>query len=1275
MAAPRGAQHANFGVEPRSYQLGRVVNTRSVSIDPVSDKRFELLRPLGEGASGAVFLALDHETGEQVALKKLFKLDQKSVQRFKREFRLLADISHPNLVRLYDLQRGQDAWFLTMEYVAGKDFRQTLADHAKAAQSRSAVANDVSTDNALLPLFFDLACGVHAIHRAGMLHRDLKPSNVLVSDSGRVVVLDFGLVRDIAGENQLTQEGLVSGTPAYMPPEQAMGGTLTPAADWYAFGVMLYEAISGVLPIDGRNALKLLRRKLREDPLPLSTGAPREVLDLCMGLLAREPEQRPSGAKVLEALAAVSGQTRELTLTQEQHPLTMEPQALNAAQRLFGREAELASLHAALPESSSTRSVVVHVRGASGSGKSTLLEHFIEEADASAVVLRGRCYERESMPFKALDGVVDALVAHLSKLDDVTCAHLLPVDIADLARLFPVFERLGTLERLRVPRAVRGKDDTQTRRRGEQALRTLLTNLAQDHRVLLWIDDLQWGDLDSAAVLRDWLERPLEAPVLIALSYRSEEIATSSALAILLAQPEQTTQAAQQTIDLEPLRADDVRTLCLHRLTRQSLAPGPMIERIVQESRGNPFLAQQLTALAQAKLARGDTSLDGLTMEALVQGASAYLDEPARALLNVLAVAGRPLNPQLALTAAGVFSAGRAHIHTLRSLRLVRTRDVAGERSLEVYHDRVREVMQASLTPEQSRHVHAARLQRLTIGGHAEHDWLHTLALGAGQQRQAFQHGWLAAERASESLAFERAAELYRSCLQLHDGEQELYVLWMKLAAAQAHCRRGYEAAQAYASAAEHAPAAQRGTLLQLAASHLVRSGHFEKGERVMQQVLAAEKMHVPKTTAGMLAAIGWEHARIALRRFDVPVRAAADTDDLNEQRGLLYGTLSLETQTYAPLRSALFQARSLRLCLDYGQPYSVARALCLAATIAAVSGTQRAARRSQQLLVRAEQLFERAGRKEPPLELLSARAVCAQFVGGLEQALDPALEVERSIAAKRSSDPHGDYYYMFAVQMVRISALQAMGRMLEGREALHEHMTLARATDNRAAILQVTMNRVIDEQALDLCRGSRAARRRVRAAAEEQLQRADCCPHAGCHASCLRDQRLRLGNVAVGRAVVALPAFDRAPQRVPRGVRTRVACQVAAQPTRRDRQEPGRSQSARAKRPRATGPPTRLVHAPRRDRAHRSPPGIPARPARARRRAVARPAADRHQHALGIRPRPLRPRPTRGRRRGHAAHRCSADNAERLRHRRSPRVHAQLRARAHALVSKNSSG
>src|SRR4051812_12816363 len=231
-----------------------------------------------------------------------------------------------------------------------------------------------------------------------MLHRDLKPSNVIVVDH-RVVVLDFGLVRQLSLEaNTLTEDGRVAGTPAYMAPEQLLGKELTAAADWYAFGVMLYEAVCGELPIGG-SLLELLRAKTESEPPALSDlvpGVPRWVSDLCASLLQRDPTRRATVDEIL-SLFDPAEPTGPITLATEHVPHT-EIETREANSQLFGRERELEQLWDAFERAQEGTVAVAHVRAASGAGKSALVEHFVETVQhqsgisASALVLRSRCY-------------------------------------------------------------------------------------------------------------------------------------------------------------------------------------------------------------------------------------------------------------------------------------------------------------------------------------------------------------------------------------------------------------------------------------------------------------------------------------------------------------------------------------------------------------------------------------------------------------------------------------------------------------------------------------------------------------------------------------------------------------------------------------------------------------------------------------------------------------------------------------------------------------------
>src|SRR5262252_1437737 len=189
-------------------------------------ERFVKERLLGRGGMGSVVLARDRETGERVALKRLEHADALSILRFKNEFRALGDSSHPNLVKLYDLSCVDGDWLLAMEYVDGTDLLSYLRPPSVASPLDAADPTRCGLRvDRIWPAFLQLSRGIRALHRIGVLHRDLKPSNVLVAND-RVVLLDFGLVRELEGKKSFSGTGSVCGTPEYMAPEQACGETL-----------------------------------------------------------------------------------------------------------------------------------------------------------------------------------------------------------------------------------------------------------------------------------------------------------------------------------------------------------------------------------------------------------------------------------------------------------------------------------------------------------------------------------------------------------------------------------------------------------------------------------------------------------------------------------------------------------------------------------------------------------------------------------------------------------------------------------------------------------------------------------------------------------------------------------------------------------------------------------------------------------------------------------------------------------------------------------------
>jgi tetratricopeptide (TPR) repeat protein len=458
----------------------------------------------------------------------------------------------------------------------------------------------------------------------------------------------------------------------------------------------------------------------------------------------------------------------------------------------------------------------------------------------------------------------------------------------------------------------------------------------------------------------------------------------------------------------------------------------------------------------------------------LVVRASGLLAEQARALLRVLAVAGRPLVPQLALSAAGVVREGRAHIHALQGLRLVRTRIVAGVRLLEVYHDRVREAITASLTAAESIQLHERVLRTIEAGGQSDPAWLHALALGAGQRVLALRYGQLAAQIASTSLAFERAAELYARCVTLTDAREELVMLYNKLGLALARCRRGAQAADAYLKASEYASESERLALLQLAASHLVRSGRYEKGEELVQRVMQALQIEIPSTRAGMYASLVWERTRFEMLARNVKPKRGVPLPALELRRGMFCGLVAVWTAVYSPLRAALFQARASRMAFQLGDMTMMARALCLASTIGCMTGTEAAAKRAEGRLALAKQWAIEIDDPTLHVEVLSSYAACAQLLGRFQAMLEPSAQAFELYEKGSTYDDTGDYYHMFSLRALRVGALQGLGRHKEAIAELRELNGHARATGNLTTLLQITSCVTTMEQVLESCAGSR---------------------------------------------------------------------------------------------------------------------------------------------------------------------------------------------------------
>jgi predicted Ser/Thr protein kinase len=261
----------------------------------VINDRYEIHKRVGRGGMADVFLARDRLLDRQVAIKVLFPefaVDPNFVERFRREAQAAANLSHPNIVSVYDWGKYEGTYFIAMEYVHGRTLAEILKTNQRLTPKQGAeIASEV-------------AAALGFAHEAGLAHRDIKPANILIGANGQVKVADFGIARAMnsATESNLTQAGSVMGTASYFSPEQAQGAQPDPRSDLYSLGIVMYEMIAGKPPFTGENPVAIAYKQVHDQPTPLNKlvdGVPRAFEAIVAKLLAKDPKLRYPSAHAL----------------------------------------------------------------------------------------------------------------------------------------------------------------------------------------------------------------------------------------------------------------------------------------------------------------------------------------------------------------------------------------------------------------------------------------------------------------------------------------------------------------------------------------------------------------------------------------------------------------------------------------------------------------------------------------------------------------------------------------------------------------------------------------------------------------------------------------------------------------------------------------------------------------------------------------------------------------------------------------------------------------
>ena len=857
-------------------------------------ERYTLGKPLGQGGFGAVLEALDHYTGGTVAVKELLRLSDDSVLRFKREFRMLSELSHRNLVNYHELIHQGDHWWLVMdvidglmagdyvrfgmiedivpmpkssgsfagastmpvgidgidtvegvEGVDGGKSRDSLLSATPSIESDPDTEQPITTtenhqakpdpiasmgfsrhehisydkpskpevvehknkEHRLPPLDTDeqftrlrsvirqAVRGLRFLHANRLVHRDIKPSNLLVDETGRLVILDFGLAYyQKMGDNDARAP---YGTPPYMSPELLAGKPVTAAADWYALGVMIYEIVTGRKPYKVNRQPGYIRRVgTLAPPRHFAPDIPDDINAVIEALLVDDPDQR-GDADVVRGLLE-----DELTSGSAVVP--------ELSDRCLGRSDELGRLRQAWQRVVDYgRPETVLVEGPSGYGKSTVINTFYEEVQQlpSVLILAGTCYQHERLPFKLLDQVVESLAEALIALPQEQRLHLIPRDVGWLARLFPRFNQLAGDITSGVA------EEFEVQRRGFQALRQLLQNVSRTFQLLLTIDNVHWGDFDSIRALESVFTDPGAPPLMLLLSARDSEgqDVTQALNESLLRQ-----HVGLTHIDLGPVPDEALQMLL------DSFSPERQ-QKILAQVQGNPLLLRRL-------LSRPDLLSDRLSLHDILLTQLEALPERVAYVLQAVVISGQarsiPFYRQL-FEQDGVSDWGEA-LRLLLAEQLLREIDLADTRRLVPYHDKVSEVYLQFLDESIQRKWHQRFARALADRPQEEAEALGRHWLALNEPSRAVQHFSEAAVQAERLLAFDRAADLLAQIMDVGvDGQQHSNLL-LRRGQALENAGRGLEAAQCYRLASEQLTGAFADKALLAAASNLLRAGSID---------------------------------------------------------------------------------------------------------------------------------------------------------------------------------------------------------------------------------------------------------------------------------------------------------------------------------------------------------------------------------------------------------------------------------------------------------------
>ncbi|MHB2017291.1 MAG: protein kinase domain-containing protein [Candidatus Xenobia bacterium] len=912
----------------------------------------EMLKVIGRGASGHVYLARDAEGSLRAV--KVFRADGISLpdpRRFEQEFRVLQAFTHPNIVGVFESGTVSEVPYFSMEYVDGGHLREFYEIRG------GGMGPQWVNDAALRPLLADVTtgilCGLGCIHGQRIVHRDMKPENILIGSGGVPKIMDFGLARCLESSLRITTASTVMGTVAYMSPEQVASAEVDPRSDLYSLGVILYEWLHGDIPYNGRDIGTLVTQILTANPPALATvqpSVPPSLSQFVAHLMQKDPNRRP--ATVEQALEQWQRVCEEL---REAPRRTAMPPVLSALfePTFVGRETELERLHARLGQLvAELRCSLVFIGGESGVGKSRLGLELARGASLRGLAAAmGRCFEDVNAPFEAF---LPVLRAALKGPAESPARQFVESARNVLAGVLPELGPAGT--------AV--VDERGERFRVLEALTQAIERMARRAPLVLVLDDMQWADPESIEALtfvcrnllfpHDDLPRPEFKGVMLVVTYREEDMAPHTPLNRVISQFRKAPEVDH--LQLKRLSARDVERMVKSMLGGRDLPPG-LLDLLARECEGNAFFIGEFlkSLLDDRKLTieQGEWKLDPsatsgtpsgehrpalLGVRDVIRRRVQQLSPAAADTLRLCAVMGREFSwAQLQQTSA----AQEELIGALEELIAAHLLVEPTREALAFYHPQIREAILEDMPQVRRRALHlkvAEGLER--FAGNHPGPWLWDLAhhfAAAMVPERAVRYLLLAADQAFAAHAYVRARESLEQVLEMAAGLDEAYLLEVQEKRAWCLVLSGEyrPAAALYAQLERQFKGTERAAILRRMGRTCDALGEHDKAMQCYREGL--------KVLGERLQSRPWKTLLAAARHFArvAEVKAAKLTPEehthLTEMRRI-YDQM-IQNSYYASTKDRWMHAmelalRHLNVSLRLGEPADVAQAWLTAAFV-----------------------------------------------------------------------------------------------------------------------------------------------------------------------------------------------------------------------------------------------------------------------------------------------------------------------------------------------------